>query len=184
MVRPPTTRVSLIARLAVPEDRQAWDEFVDIYMPLVYRLARAKGMQPADAEDLGQEVLISVAGAIRNWEPDPQRGRFRDWLYRIAVNGIVDHVRRRKHTIEGTGRSDVHRKLAEIADVFSGKTDELALEYRRQVFQWAAKKVSSAVSTNSWEAFRLTAVEGHPIWACAGVDVCSLEGLNDNSLEP
>ena len=49
MASPPDTRASLIARLAEPADMEAWTEFVEIYLPLLYRLARQKGLQHADA---------------------------------------------------------------------------------------------------------------------------------------
>ena len=57
MKEAPETRHSLLLRLQTTCDQQAWDEFVAIYEPLVYRLARAKGLQHADALDLSQEVL-------------------------------------------------------------------------------------------------------------------------------
>ena len=41
----PATQYSLIAKLRDPADAQAWQEFLAIYEPLVYRLARAKGLQ-------------------------------------------------------------------------------------------------------------------------------------------
>jgi RNA polymerase sigma-70 factor (ECF subfamily) len=65
MALTPNTRASLIARLSDAEDAEAWQEFVEIYLPLLYRLARRKGVQHADAEELSQEVLMSVARAVR-----------------------------------------------------------------------------------------------------------------------
>ena len=47
----PQTRLSLIAQVQSPEDREAWDQFVLIYRPVVYRMARRRGMQDADAQD-------------------------------------------------------------------------------------------------------------------------------------
>lgn len=53
----PSTRASLLVRLRDPRDERAWAEFLDIYTPLVHRLARQGGLQEADAADLAQEVF-------------------------------------------------------------------------------------------------------------------------------
>ncbi|HIF33547.1 MAG TPA: sigma-70 family RNA polymerase sigma factor [Planctomycetes bacterium] len=57
----------------VPSHNEAWSEFVAIYEPLIYRLARAKGFQHADAQDLTQEVFTTVGGAIDRVDPDSDR---------------------------------------------------------------------------------------------------------------
>ena len=57
MAMTPNTRASLIARLSDSQDVEAWQEFVEIYLPLLYRLARRKGLQHADAEELGPRSL-------------------------------------------------------------------------------------------------------------------------------
>ena len=67
MPSPPETRASLILRLPDAADARAWDEFAAVYAPLVYRLARRHGLQPADADDLVQEVLRAVARSVEAW---------------------------------------------------------------------------------------------------------------------
>lgn len=91
----PDTRASLMLRLKDHGDHTAWCEFVDLYRPVICRLATQKGMQQADADDLAQQVLISVAGAIERWEVDPRRARFRTWLRRVADNAILNALTRR-----------------------------------------------------------------------------------------
>ena len=76
----PETSESLILRIRDPQDALAWSQFMAIYEPVVYRLSRRRGLQHADAEDLCQQVFLSVAKAIEDWEPDSRRTPFRIWL--------------------------------------------------------------------------------------------------------
>jgi RNA polymerase sigma-70 factor (ECF subfamily) len=64
----PETRGSLIVRLRDLDDELAWEEFVGIYRPVIVRVAMLKGLQPSDAEDLAQQVLLAVSAKIPEWE--------------------------------------------------------------------------------------------------------------------
>src|SRR5260370_5851409 len=82
----PQTRLSLLERLRDAGDTQAWEEFVDLYAPLVYRLGRRCGLQDADAADLTQEALGVAASALPKFRYDAERGTFRGWLLAVARN--------------------------------------------------------------------------------------------------
>src|SRR5438105_15530487 len=109
----PETRASLILRLPDAADARAWDEFVAVYAPLVYRLSRRRGLQPADSDDLVQEVLAAVARSVEGWLASSERGPFRAWLLRIARNKAVDFLTRAKHRAIGAGGGDAVDPLNE-----------------------------------------------------------------------
>jgi RNA polymerase sigma-70 factor (ECF subfamily) len=153
----PATRASLIVKLKDPGDEDAWSEFVALYEPLVYRLARQKGLQDADARDLCQEVFRAVANAVDRWEPG--RGSFRGWLFQIARNLVINFLTRGYSRNRGIGGTSVMELLdAQPAPDLSASAFFEA-EYQRRVFQWAAGEIQSEFSPSTWQAFWQTAVE-------------------------
>ena len=167
MTDSPATRQSLLVRLRNPRDGQAWAEFVAIYTPLIDRVARANGLQRADAADLAQEVFRAVAGAIDRFDPDPARGSFRSWLFRIARNLVVNLLAARRIRPLATGDSDVQEMLERVPAPDGAETAFFDLEYRRRVFVWAADQVRGEFRQSTWQAFWLTAVEGQAPRAAA-----------------
>lgn len=154
---PPETRASLIVRLRDVADVAAWDEFVAIYLPLVYRLAIRQGLQAADAEDVVQQVFIAVAQSVHQWLDRPQPNRFRSWLLTIARNIAIKTLTRRPHGGVGLGGEHGWNDLAAPDSDWSSQFD---LEYRREVYRWAAEQVQNTVASSTWKAFQLTHIEG------------------------
>jgi RNA polymerase sigma-70 factor, ECF subfamily len=154
------TRETLIRRLPNAGDVEAWDEFVEIYEPLLFRLARAKGMQRADAEDFVQEVFSNVTKAIGKWVERGDRGSFRVWLLRVAQNLAINFLTRPKYQRWGAGNSDVEQLLKDAPAGEGESTEMYLLEYRRELFRWAADHVRDRVSEKQWLAFWRTSVEG------------------------
>jgi RNA polymerase sigma-70 factor (ECF subfamily) len=157
MSAPPTTRYSLLLRIADPQNHAAWLEFVAIYEPLVYRLARRKGLQDADAGDLCQEVFRSVAKAARRWQPAPARGSFRAWLTTVARNHTLNALRTQRRRKHASGDS----ALANMLDMQPAEDDDsraIDAEYRRRLFHVAAEAIEPQFTRTTWQAFWQTAV--------------------------
>jgi RNA polymerase sigma-70 factor (ECF subfamily) len=158
MPESPPTRESLLLRLRDARDRDAWAQFVQVYAPLIYGFARNRGLQDADAADLMQEVLSSVAGAVGRLDYDPSRGSFRSWLYTITRNKLNTFLDRQRRHVRGTGDTGAHERLEAEAS-----REEVSLwdrEYERRLFEWAAERVRGVSSESGWQAFWQTAVEG------------------------
>jgi RNA polymerase sigma-70 factor (ECF subfamily) len=162
----PDTRASLLIRVRDSADQPAWDEFVEIYRPVILRMARRKGMQEADAEDTAQLVLMAVAKAIEDRPHDHQRSKFRTWLHRVAHNAILNALIRGKPD-RGSGDSALLAVLHQQAAHSGPDSDLLNLEHRREVFRWAARQVRHEFHEKTWSAFWQTAVDGRTVDAVA-----------------
>ncbi|MEM7560555.1 MAG: sigma-70 family RNA polymerase sigma factor [Planctomycetota bacterium] len=153
----PDTRESLLLRLADPADRDAWEQFATIYRPVVYRMARLRGLQDADAQDLTQRVLLSVSQSISRWKPQPG-ARFRNWLSKVAKNAAINQLVRKP--IGRPASDSTLRRVESAAEPEFGLEQDYELEYQRQLFRRAAVIVRDRADASTWLAFSLTALEG------------------------
>ena len=158
----PETSESLILRVKDPADGAAWSAFLAVYRPVVYRLARSRGLQDADAEDLSQQVFASIARAVEGWEPADGRPPFRAWLYRIARNEVVKAITRRKPDL-AAGSSSVQMQLNEVPQREEHATSELIRESRQEAFRWAAAEIRPEFSESTWGMFWDSTVDGKPV---------------------
>lgn len=158
----PETRESLLVQVRSPANREAWDEFALIYRPVVYRLARHRGLQDADAQDLAQRVLMAVAAAIGRWEKSNESMRFRHWLRRVARNAIVNALSRQPQD-RAVGGSSVQELLLEQPHVDPQSEAQIELEYRRELYLRGARAVRGDVEPDTWRAFEMTVIENRSI---------------------
>jgi RNA polymerase sigma factor (sigma-70 family) len=158
MQESPATRASLLVRLRDGDDGGAWREFVHLYAPVVYGFARKRGLQDADAADLMQEVLRSVASAAQRLEYDPARGTFRGWLFTVTRNKVFNFLESRSRRVQGSGDSRVQQRLEQHAD--GHLSADWEADYQRALAAQAMERVKSEFQATTWEAFIQTSVEG------------------------
>ena len=82
-------------------DARAFEILYDRHHLRLWRYVYRSIGEPASADELAQEVWFSVARAGPRYAPSaaaPDRpvARFSTWLFRIAANDCIDHIRRQK----------------------------------------------------------------------------------------
>ena len=146
-----TTRVSLLTRLRERDDPEAWRGLEAMYRPMLLRLCRARGLQPADAEDVVQSVFVGLVRGLRTFEYDPARGRFRDYLGRSLANAMADWAARRR-------RDHENRAARSHALVGLNHLEPLEAAFEREWvnhhYQAAIETVLATIDPRSMEVFR------------------------------
>jgi len=166
----PLTSTTLLARLRQePADQEAWAEFVRRYGPQVHRWCRRWRLQEADAEDITQAVLVRLSARMRTFTYDPTRS-FRAYLRTLARYAWCDFLETCKQPGAGGG-SDV---LGLLGTVEAGDDLEqrLSEQFDQELLAEAQAQVRGRVEEHTWEAFRLTVVDG-----LSGADAAARLGL-------
>ena len=78
---------------ALAGDADAFGLLVERYRVRLYRFVERYTNDAEDARDVTQDVFLKVHAALDSFDP---KYRFSTWLFRIAGNAAIDHLRRRK----------------------------------------------------------------------------------------
>ena len=150
------TRRSLLTRLKNWDDSQSWREFFDCYWALIYGVAIKAGLTDAEAQDVVQDTIITLAGKVREFKYDPARS-FKGWLLNTARWKINDQFRkripRRDHAPradDSTGTSTVGR----LPDPRSLELDGLwEQEWREHIQEIALERIKQKVNPKHYQIF-------------------------------
>jgi RNA polymerase sigma-70 factor, ECF subfamily len=167
------TSAGLLQRAALRQ-ADAWDKLVSLYGPLVYRWCRLWGLQPKDAENVGQEVFLRVLQGLPEFQRAQDKHTFRGWLFRISRNCFVDHIRQHQSVVQGTGGSDARASLEQFP---SNAEDESATAREDEgiVFQQAVELIRGEFSERDWELFSQVVLQGR-----TAADVAADLNINTN----
>jgi RNA polymerase sigma-70 factor (ECF subfamily) len=156
----PPTSTTLLSRLRhEPTDQAAWAEFVRRYGPQIYAWCRRWQLQQSDAEEVTQAVLVKLSQKLRTFSYD-RAGCFRAYLKTVARYGWCDFLESRRQPGLGAGGSDM-LLLLESIEAGNDLVERLNAEFDQEIFEEAQCRVRERVEPHTWEAFRLTALEGH-----------------------
>jgi RNA polymerase sigma-70 factor (ECF subfamily) len=93
MSAPDTREDAELVKLVLAGDTELYAVLVNRYRTRVSRYVERFTYDVEDARDVTQDVFIKVFGALDSFDP---RFKFSTWLFRIAGNAAIDHLRRRR----------------------------------------------------------------------------------------
>lgn len=153
------TRPSLLLRVRDRDDQDSWEEFVEIYRPLILRFTLSRGVVHDDAPDITQDVLRNLARAMYGFEYDRSKGTFRSWLFTIIRREIIRASKKIQRQGGLAGEADPSAIAERLPD--EQATLDWEADYQKRLMQWAMGKIKDEFSEKSWQAFSSIAIEGN-----------------------
>jgi len=154
------TRKSLVTRLKNWDDQASWKTFFDTYWRLIYSVARRAGLNDAEAQDVVQETIISVAKKMPDFKYDPALGSFKGWLMQATHWRIQDHCRKKQYQ-KGSQRMPREERLQTslLEDQPESAPFDLERawdeEWTRNLTEAALERVRENVSPRHYQIFYL-----------------------------
>jgi RNA polymerase sigma-70 factor (ECF subfamily) len=135
----------------------------------IYSLVARMLQDPAAAEDLAQEVFVKAFRRLSTY--DPQR-KFSSWLFKIAHNTTIDHLRRHVPDtvpLEPEKGSDRGGLAAVLSD---GSTEDPSVAAERRDMARALERSIARLRAEYRESVVMFYIEG-----ASYQDICEVTGL-------
>lgn len=144
-----STSPSLLLRIRDPDDQAAWEEFLSVYTVIVRDYCYQRRLQAVDVDDVIQDVMMAVSKAIKRFEYNPAKGRFRAWLGTIAANCI------KRRMSKTTDRTLPTALVEEV--ILNGKCTDPDSEwisvFSEQIIRTACNRIRKEFAEKTWECF-------------------------------
>ena len=149
------TRSSVLKAAADTENEAAWARLFNLYAGFVFSIARSKGLNEEDADDIVQIVFADLARNLPTFEYDRAKGRFRSYLIALVHWRVKDKLRlvqRDKEFMEGY--------MDEVANLPPADRDFAEREWQAAALEEALRRIKPEVRPEHYAAFVASAVEG------------------------
>jgi RNA polymerase sigma-70 factor (ECF subfamily) len=161
------TRESLLNRLRNWDDQASWKDFFETYWKMIYRVGRRAGLSDAEAQDVVQETIITVARRLPQFRYDPAIGSFKSWLLTLTRSRLSDHFRKKHYHRHG---QQLRREEPLSTSLLEAHPDSEAAhldqvwneEWRQNIMDKAVERVKLAVSPKQYQMFYFHALKGLP----------------------
>ena len=162
------TRQSLLSRLKNWDDQDSWRDFFDTYWRLIFNLARKAGLSDAEAQDIVQETVLSVARNIEGFRYDPAVCTFKSWMLQITRWRIANQKKKRqreeRRVEQPVNASDETAAIERIADPAGFDLESIwDEEWRKNLLTAALERVRRRVDPEQFQIFHLHCLEQWPV---------------------
>jgi len=154
------TSIPLLNRLQQADDSENWNRLVGLYSPLLTLWLRKYGVQPFDADDLVQDVLLVVLKNLKSFDHNGRPGAFRAWLRLILVNRLRNFWRERGRQLRAQGALDIDRQLLELEDPASALSQLWNRQHDQHVLRKLLELTQPQFSGETWQVFNRVAMDG------------------------
>jgi RNA polymerase sigma factor (sigma-70 family) len=170
------TRESLLSRIKDWEDRESWQDFFDTYWRLIYGTARKAGLSDAEAQDIVQETVLSVARKIDGFKYDPALCSFKSWMLQMTRWRILNQLKKRaaeaSRLVPAGGpapaQADETAAIERIPDPGGNSLEAIwEAEWEKNLLSAALERVKRRVEPGQFQIFDLYCLEGWPVWKVA-----------------
>jgi RNA polymerase sigma-70 factor (ECF subfamily) len=177
------TRRSLLGRLKDWGDHESWQDFFNTYWRLIYNVGIKSGLSDAEAQDVVQETVLTVAKKIGEFKSHPALGSFKGWLLTITRRRIADQFEKRwkigvqpsagypvasapgrlKRGLqsEDTNRTSTVERVPDPASVLL--EDCWEEQWQQHVLNAAIERVKNRVSPKQFQMFELYVLREWPV---------------------
>jgi RNA polymerase sigma-70 factor (ECF subfamily) len=156
----PETSTGLLCAARDCTNDDAWRRLVGLYEPLLQGWLRRQGVQHADAEDLVEDTLATLARSLPTFCHNGRPGAFRSWLRGILVNRLRTFRRSRRARRARRAAIDPHRLADVLADPDSDLSRGWDDDHDRYVARRLLERIEPEFQPRTWLAFRRVAIDG------------------------
>jgi RNA polymerase sigma-70 factor (ECF subfamily) len=170
------TQATLLERLRDGEAVMAWEEFFQRYGRLIYAAARGQGCRDHTAEEIVQEVMLTVFQQRDVFRYDPQRGRFRDWLRSVVRHAVAEHRRAPSQRVRARG-GDGQDRFPEPCNDDARPDEAWEAAFEQSLLAALLDVVRREVAPETYQAFELLTLK-----ELSGKQVAKITGLSRNAV--
>lgn len=149
-----TTRSSVVKAVADTENTAAWQRLFDLYAGFVFSIARHKGLNETDADDIVQVVFADLARNLPTFKYDRAKGRFMSYLTGLVNWRVIDRLKATKRDAE------LKANFWEEAKAVGGDDDFSEREWQQAALEEALRRIKPDVRPEHYAAFVASTVEG------------------------